>query len=326
MGIAPGKIRNRCSIAPLLLCGWMQAQVVAAPPLPEAATPSLSDLHIAQLPDSTAPLTSSTMSASQSLHLRVGQSIFISTVSRLKRVYVSDPLVVDSFTSSPRQIVVTGKSPGVSSLILWDEAGNSSSYWVSSDLNVASLQDEIREALPNENINVDAQQDRIALSGTVLSDASAEVAVKLAGLYAKNVVNSVTVRQPHARQVKLKVQIIEIDRSKLEQFGINIFSEGKNLSNSTTGQFPSTPTYTPPSGTAPATLTTTNPLNLLFYNFGVNVGLTVQDLHRSWPSPRLLRSADKKPRFLLEASFPFRWSKVRPAGLHRSPFNFGHME
>ena len=196
-------------------------------------------MHIAKLPDATTALASSTISASQSLHVLVGQSVFITTVSRLKRVYVSDPLVVDSFTSSPRQIVVTAKTPGVSSLILWDQEGQSATYWVSSDLNVANLQREIHEALPNENIRVEAQQDRISLSGTVWSDGSAEAAAKLAGLYAKNVVNSVVVRQLHSRQVKLKVQIIEIDRSKLEQFGINLFSQGKNHSQlARPGSFP----------------------------------------------------------------------------------------
>ncbi len=309
MAIALGRIWKCRALASVLLCGWMHAQT-AAPPPPAAATPSLADLHIAKLPDSTTPLSSSTESTSQALHLRVGQSIFISTVSRLKRVYVSDPLVVDSFTSSPRQIVVTGKTPGVSSLILWDEAGNWATYWVSSDLNVASLQNEIHQALPNDNISVEAQQDRVALSGTVWSDASAEAAVKLAGLYAKNVVNSVTVRQVHTRQVKLKVQIIEIDRSKLEQFGINLFSQGKNLSNSTTGQFPSTPAYTPASGTAPATLTTSNPLNLLFYNFGINVGLTVQDLQdkqiaQILAEPTISTLSGQKASFLAGGEFPF---------------------
>ena len=145
-------------------------------------------------------------------------------------------------------------------------------------MNVASLQKEIREALPNDNIRVEGQQDRVSLSGTVWSDASAGAAVKLASLYTKSVVNSVIVRQLHGSQVKLKVQIIEIDRSKLAQFGINLFSQGKNTSNVTTGQFPSTQTYTPGSGTTPATLSSSNPLNLLFYNFDVNFGLTLQDL------------------------------------------------
>ena len=196
-------------------------------------------MHVATLPDATTALTSSTDSASQQLHVVVGRSIFIRTLTRLRRVYVSNPVSLDSFTSSTRQIVVTAKAPGVSSLILWDQAGQSATYLVFSDLDVANLQREIEQARPGENITVKAEEDRISLSGAVSSDASADAAVKLAALYTKNVVNSVLVRELHARQVKLKVQIVEIDRSRMEQFGINIFSEGKNLSNSSTGQFPS---------------------------------------------------------------------------------------
>lgn len=298
-------------LAPVVLCGFIHAQIAAPTPAVSAApAPSRAGLHIAPLPDATTALASSTVSASQPLHVLVGQSIFITTVSRLKRVYVSDPLVVDSFTSSPRQIVVTAKAPGVSSLILWDQEGQSATYWVSSDLNVASLQRAIHEALPNENIRVEAQQDRISLSGTVWSDASAEAATKLAGLYAKNVVNSVQVRLLHNRQVKLKVQIIEVDRSKLDQFGINLFSQGKNQGNSTTGQFPSTQTYTPASGTTPATLTTSDPLNLFFYNFGLNIGVSLQDLQNKQiaqilAEPTITTISGQKASFLAGGEFPF---------------------
>jgi pilus assembly protein CpaC len=240
----------------------------------------------------------------------VGRSIFIKSVSRLKRVYVSNPVAVDSFTATPTQIVITAKTPGVSSLILWDEAGQSATYLVFSDLDVASLQNEIREALPDDNIKVEAEQDRVSLSGTVLSDASAEVAVKLAALYTKSVVNAVVVRLPHTRQVKLQVQIIEIDRSKVEQFGINLFSYGKNQSNTTTGQFPSTQTYTPATGSAPATLTSSNPLNLLFYNFGLNIGLTLQDLQarnlaQILAEPTITTLSGQKASFLAGGEFPF---------------------
>jgi pilus assembly protein CpaC len=298
-------------LAPIMLCGYMRGQIAAPTPVvPAAPASSHSALRVAPLPDSTTALSSSSVSASQPLHILVGQSIFITTVSRLKRVYVSDPVVVDSFTSSPRQIVVTGKAPGVSSLILWDQEGNSATYWVSSDVNVASLQKEIHEALPNDSIRVEGQQDRVSLSGTVWSDASAGAAVKLASLYAKNVVNSVVVRQLHGSQVKLKVQIIEIDRSKLAQFGINLFSQGKNTSNVTTGQFSSTQTYTPGSGTTPATLTSSNPLNLLFYNFDVNFGLTLQDLQNKniaqiLAEPTITTVSGQKASFLAGGEFPF---------------------
>jgi pilus assembly protein CpaC len=294
-----------------LLLGAAQAQIPPTiPAATAAAAATVRAAYVAPLPDSGSTLASSTQSGGQTLHMLVGRSMFIKSVTRLKRVYVSNPVAVDSFTSSPTQIVITAKTPGVSSLILWDEAGQSASYLVFSDLDVANLQREIRLALPNENIKVEGQQDRVSLSGTVMSDVAAEAAVKLAALYAKSVVNSVVVRQPHISQVKLQVEIIEIDRSKIDQFGINLFSEGKNTGNSTTGQFPSTQTYTPGSGSAPATLTTSNPLNLLFYNFGLNIGLTVQDLQdrqiaQILAQPTITTLSGQKASFLAGGEFPF---------------------
>ena len=63
------------------------------------------------LPDASTALSSSTLSVSQSLHVLVGRSIFIKTVSRLKRVYVSNPLAVDSFTSTPSRSWLRRKLP-----------------------------------------------------------------------------------------------------------------------------------------------------------------------------------------------------------------------
>jgi pilus assembly protein CpaC len=294
-----------------LLCAAAHAQ--APPSIPAATAPAATSVRAGRtitLPDVTTALSSSTRSASQTLHVLVGRSIFIKTASRLKRVYVSNPAAVDSFPSSPTQIVVTAKTPGLSSLILWDEAGQSASYLVFSDLDVASLQKEIHAALPNDNIQVEAELDRVSLYGTALSDASADAAAKLAALYAKVVVNSVVVRTPHIRQVRLQVEIVEIDRSKVEQFGINLFSYGKNQTNATTGQFPSTQIYTPASGSTASTLTSSNPLNLLFYNFGLNIGLALQDLQarniaQILAEPAITTLSGQKASFLAGGEFPF---------------------
>lgn len=264
-------------------------------------------------------LTSSAEFASQSLHVLVGQSIFISAGARLKRVYVSNPAVLDSFPAQPAQIVVTAKAAGLSSLILWDERGQSTSYLVSCDVDVANLQREIRLALPRDNVQVEAQQDRIALSGTVASDAAAEAAVKLAGLYGKTVVNSLLVSQTHPRQVKLKVQMIEIDRSKLDEFGINLFSVGKNTSAVQTGQFTSLGTATNNSSTSSSgsstnssapVLSLSSPLNLLFYNSNLNLGLTLQDLQdkqvlQILAEPTITTLSGQKASFLSGGEFPF---------------------
>jgi len=247
------------------------------------------------------------------LHILVGRSIFINTLTRLKRVYVSDPLIIDSFTASPTQIVVTAKAPGTSSLLLWDQLGRSQVYLVSSDTDVANLLTQIRAALPNDDIKVETQQDRISLTGAASSDASSEQAGKLAALYGKVVVNSILVRPPHLRQVKLKVQMVEIDRSKIDSFGINFLSQGKNTSAVQTGQFPATSTTTSTSATGtvnPPSLTVTNPLNLLFYNSGLNIGLILQDLQdkqvaQILAEPTITTLSGQKASFLSGGEFPF---------------------
>jgi pilus assembly protein CpaC len=313
------------AFASSVLCAAAQGQVPPAIPPPTApaaivpaatapvmggATAAVREVYLSRMPDVTSALSSSTRSASQDLHVLVGHSTFIKTITRLKRVYVSNPAVVDSFTSTPTQILITGKEPGVSSLVLWDEEGESATFVVFSDLDVSGLAREVRAALPDDSVKVNAQEDRVSLSGTVGSTASFDVAAKLAALYGKTVINSLVVKPPHVRQVRLKVQIIEIDRSKGAQFGINLFSEGKSQSNITTGQFPSTQTYTPATANTPATITASNPLNLFFYNFGINIGLSLQDLENKQVAqilaePTISTISGQKASFLSGGEFPF---------------------
>ncbi len=174
------------------------------------------------------------------MHLVVGRSLYINTPTRLRRVYVSNPEVLNSFTASPNQIVVTAKAPGVSSLILWNDTGQSRAYLVSSDLDVEALRTSLVRALPGESVQVEAREGKVYLTGTVSSDEAAAAAIRLATLHSKEVANSLIVNRLHVRQVKLKVRFVEVDRVKLDEFGLNFFSGGRNMSATTTGQFPTT--------------------------------------------------------------------------------------
>jgi pilus assembly protein CpaC len=300
------------ALVPAVLAGFLQAQTTTATPGPSIAA-FADSANIATLSPAIGPPTDRLDYSGKPVHIPLGRSIMFETPRRLKRVYVSNPLVINSFTASPTQIVVTAKTPGISSLILWDEAGRSQTYLVSSDTDVANLRQEIHAAMPNDDIQVESQQDRISLSGTVLNEASSDAAFKIASLYTKTVVNSVVVRQPHIHQVKLKVQIIEVDRSKIDELGLNIFSQGKNTSAAQTGQFPSvnTTASTSTSGAAgPPILSVSNPLNLLFYNSSLNLGVTLQDLQNKQvlqilAEPTITTLSGQKASFLSGGEFPF---------------------
>ncbi|HTV81408.1 MAG TPA: pilus assembly protein N-terminal domain-containing protein [Acidobacteriaceae bacterium] len=265
------------------------AAALSAVAIPGAAAQS-SAAAAAAVPAPTVQDAAGTVLIGNSLRLVVGRSMFINTKERLVRVYVSNPDVLDSMTSSPRQIVVTAKAPGETSLILWDEGGHTHSWQITADMDVSDLREALRSALPMEDIHAEGREDSITLSGIVSSPAVMDQAVKLAGLYTKNVANSMELAPQHAYQVRLKVRVVEIDRSKEEELGFNFFGTGKNTFNTGTGQYPAVSvqntTVTSPSGTTTTTtgspaqglLSVSQLLNLFYYNNALGVGGAIQAL------------------------------------------------
>lgn len=245
----------------------------------------------------------------QETHITVGRSIFIDTKHRLARVYITDPEIVDSYTASPNQIVVTAKKAGASTLILWDESGESKSYMISSDLNVDMLRDSMKKALPTQSINVTGNEGRVVLTGTVETRAVGDAAVKIASIYSKEVSDSLIIDPARIKQVRLEVKIVEVDRSKLSTFGFNFFSTGGgNPGGSTTGQFPSQMSSTIQNGIK--SLLVTNPLNFNLYSSRLNIGATLQALEtmqvaQILAEPNITTLSGEKANFLAGGEFPF---------------------
>jgi pilus assembly protein CpaC len=284
---------------------------------------AVSNMGAAPIPGASASISRVT-SGAEILHVTVGHSLFLNTKSRLRRVYLSDPNMLNSVTLSPNEIVVTAMGSGTSSLVILDEAGQAQSYVVSSDLDIAGLRTAMSQAMHGDTVNVEGSGDRVTLSGKVDSDAQADAAYKLAGLYTKEVANALTVRPDHPKQVRLKVRILEVDRSKADQFGINLFNPGGNtsfLASTTTAQYASTATYSQ-NGAGSGTVTTTDPLNFLLYSSKLNLGATVKDLESKQvlqilAEPTITTISGVKADFLSGGEFPF--PMVQPGGTGSSP-------
>jgi pilus assembly protein CpaC len=109
----------------------------------------------------------------------------------------------------------------------------------------------------------------------------------------------------HGKQVELKLRIVEVDRTRMNQLGVNIFAGGRTAMGSTsTQQFGSTATG---SGSS---LSVSDPLNIFLYNSKLNVGLTVQDLEQKQilqvlAEPTLTTLSGLPARFLSGGEFPF---------------------
>jgi pilus assembly protein CpaC len=286
---------------------------------PRAAAMSLATTSDAVTTDSNFSATAPNENA---VHILVGRSLFIDTKLRLSRVYVTNPEVLSAYAAGPNQVLVTTKDSGISSIVVWDQSGESQPYLISSDLDVEKLRSSIKTAMPSEDIEVASDGGRILLSGVVSTSAASDEAAKLADLYSKNVFNGLVINSSRVRQIKLKVRIVEIDRSKLTQLGVNLFSAaGNSLVQSSTLQFPSELSAVAAGsaagiGSGIATsigdkaVSISNPLNFLLYNSSLNVGAMLQDLEdkqilQILAEPTITAMSGEKASFLSGGEFPF---------------------
>jgi pilus assembly protein CpaC len=251
-------------------------------------------------------------SEGQALHVFVGKSVVINLQSPVTRILSSNPTVIDTLATSPTQVVVEGKLAGSSSLILWDATGHSQMLDVTVDVNVAHLRTALEQTYPGQPIIVQSDGAHLILTGTVSDPKIVDDVVKMAALYSSGVVNSLTVAPVHEQQILLEVKFAEVDRSKIQQFGINFLSTGagNTLGSVTTQEF-SPPTLTTGSGvTATSTVTFSDLLNVFLFRPDINLGVTIKDLETKsvleiLAQPNLLALNGQKASFLAGGEFPF---------------------
>lgn len=238
------------------------------------------------------------------LHITLGRSVMFRSPMPLRRIYVGNPAIIRSFTSTPSEIVVTGKSTGISTLILWEITGKHSLYTVSVDPDPAALQASLDEAFPGAKLEAGIRQGRLSISGMVPDSSDADAVLKLASLYSNDVINALRIVPVHDKQVQLKLRIVEVDRTKMEQYGVNIFHGGSLPGSVSTGQYSSGTT----TGVGSA-LSVGDPLNLFLYSASQNIGATVQDLEQKQilqilAEPTLTTLSGHTARFLSGGEFP----------------------
>ena len=252
-------------------------------------------------------------SEGQALHVFVGKSVVINLQSPVTRILSSNPAVIDTLATSPTQLVVEGKAAGASSLILWDSSGHSQMLDVTVDVNIASLRTAIEQTYPGQQINIQSDGAHLILTGTVSEPKVADDVAKMAGAYSPGIVNSLTIAPVHEQQVLLEVKFAEVDRTKIQQFAVNLFSTGaaNTVGSITTGQI-SPPQLTTTSGggsAATGTINVTNPLNIFAFRPDINLGATISDLENKavlqiLAEPNLLALNGQKASFLAGGEFP----------------------
>ena len=180
---------------------------------------------------------SGTYRPSQQVLLSVGEGQMLNLPRSVANVWVSAPDIADVYVNGPRQIHLFGKKAGEATVIA-TAADGSVVYGanVRVNQNISSINDILRQAMPDSNISVTNVGQVAVLNGTVASPedaAQAEMLVKAAlnpgidinsATAALNIVPVSRLKVATPLQVTLKVRIAEIDRSALKSMGVNLFS------------------------------------------------------------------------------------------------------
>lgn len=255
--------------------------------------------------------------SSNDLSVAVGKSIILDCATPVERVAVGLGGVVEATAVSPQEILVNGKAPGETSLILWEKGGNREFFNVAVRPGLSASGDrldmirrELNHQLPGQELEVSGENGAVFLSGTVKDLTSSDRAVQIASVAGK-VVNLLNVEVPAPEaQVLLKVVFASVDRNRSKALGANLFSTGYGnvIGGITTGQF-SPPSLSSPGGTS-TTATLSNELNLFAFLPGMNLGATIQALESNGlvevlAEPNVLAQNGKQGSFLAGGEYPF---------------------
>jgi pilus assembly protein CpaC len=309
------------SVAFVLLTGTALCLTTlgAAAQQPPAQQAPMSAQAPASTPESQAAPGQQGEQGPESVHIVVGHSLLIHTASRIKRVLTGNPAVIESVPTSPHELVITAKEPGGSSLMVWDESGQNRTLDVYADLDVTSLRNTLDQSFPNTSLDVQAEGGKLTLVGTVPSTAVADQILKMAGNFSKEVVDGLQVAAPpHQRQVMLKVRFAEADRSKLNQWGFNLFSTGatNTIGSIQTQQFgplalmQQTTAGTGVTPSTPQQFSVSNLLNIFLFRPDLNLGAVIQDLQTKnilqiLSEPNLMALNGEPAHFLAGGEFPY---------------------
>jgi pilus assembly protein CpaC len=202
---------------------------------------------LAQAPPAGAqPAAATSQDSTNDLSLAVGKSVVLDLARPVVRIVVGAGGFAEAQAVSPTQILLNGKAPGETSLIIWDQTGGRQffnvtvrqSSFASNDV-LDGIRRELRAELPGQNVRVSQDNGVVFLRGTVSNLNNSDRAVMIASTAGK-VVNLLNVNVPAPEpQILLKVRFASVDRNRLKQLGINFANGGSGnfIGAVSTGQF-----------------------------------------------------------------------------------------
>lgn len=185
---------------PLNYNGNRRASVIPigfdAPSKTARAENSVSSNSSTQLPAYASPMRPNrgvAGSMGNQLEVASGTFVVLQTATDLDTVAIADPTIADVVVVNSRAVLVNGKSPGVTSLVIVDRE-KIRQYQVRVMPAPGTLPRDIAAQIGLPSVTVRQVRDAIIVEGEVNTSEEARRAIEIAGIYSKKVISQLTVR------------------------------------------------------------------------------------------------------------------------------------
>ena len=233
---------------------------------------------------------------------------------KIKRVDGFDPTVLSVSALTPNELRIQALVPGVTTLVITDENGKvyTLETFVSGD--ARHLQAYLRELFPTSSVTAIKVQDSVVLRGWVTEPEAITEMVEIAEQFFPNgVLNQM--KLAGVQQVLLKVKIMEVQRSKIRQLGVNwLFLNQSGYAYSTPGTLVPITGINVPFGGPPALTASQNLISGTSLGFGLVDGSSIfqafiealkkEALLKILAEPELVTTSGRPANLLSGGEFP----------------------
>lgn len=239
-----------------------------------------------------------------------GKSHLIDTTVNIERVSIAAPETAEAVPVSARTLMINGRAPGDTTLIVWLADGSRQEYDVTVRLAASRIEGAAKQAEEEfgGRVHLSVDNGTVYLTGTVKNTFESQRAVSIAETLGK-VVNLLKVEVPQQEsQILLKVRFANVDRTKSRDLGISFVGAPKGFPFSVkTGAYSSGTVTT---GSSAPVFSLSDALNLLFFDPQINVGATLKDLEarailQILAEPNLLAMNGHEASFVAGGEFPY---------------------
>lgn len=163
-----------------------------------------------------------------SIELVTGSSRRLKFEYKIPELLVENPEIIRATPIGPREILVSGLKPGISTVSISDAEKNVQVLTVHVTADTRKVKAAIHKFFPDSSIRVDALQTGIVLSGMVAkADDISQVTAIARDYFPTNVINRLQV--DGSQMVAIKVKVYEVSRTKLRTLGIDWAIDGDDF-------------------------------------------------------------------------------------------------